>query len=423
MTRRLLLPLPAIAALAFILAPAGPVHAQAKAYPDGHGGEVMFPEGDASFADEVVHYDTGSDTPADWARDPAMALGTPDYDASRNRGYASLGCGGELILKFVDNALINIPGPDLYVFEVGPAIEPTALAISADGETWTRVGRIEGGKAEIDIAPYVDPDETFRYVRLVDLKARCGGATPGADIDAVGAIGSARRIALSGEVLFDTGKYELKSSAEAAVQEALAGTDPAHVERVTVAGHTDSVGSAEANHILSESRARAVAAHLQAALGFPVDKLETAGHGATQPVASNDSAAGRQQNRRVEITVHTAAPAADAEAATKTKILGLWRSGAKRLIELREVGGVVLGEYSYTPGRIRGSFTDETTFTGHWMKDDAARACDSERDGTRHWGTLRLDFDSPAHDSFEARWANCDEEKWSGTWPRAERVL
>ncbi|TNF73269.1 MAG: hypothetical protein EP299_08455 [Acidobacteria bacterium] len=59
----------------------------------------------------------------------------------------TLGCGGTIVLRFEDNALVDLEGPDLHVFEIGPAVEPTSLAISPDGTTWTEVGKIAGGRA------------------------------------------------------------------------------------------------------------------------------------------------------------------------------------------------------------------------------------------------------------------------------------
>lgn len=111
---------------------------------------------------------------------------------------ASLGCGGELVVQFKDNSLIDVPGPDLYVFEVGPDVEPTGLAVSQDGHTWIREGHYSGGKAEVDIAPYVNAGDAFRFVKLVDLRQACSGKTPGADIDAIGAIVMKKRTAVSG---------------------------------------------------------------------------------------------------------------------------------------------------------------------------------------------------------------------------------
>ena len=73
-------------------------------------------------------------------------------------------------MRFTDNVLVDLAGPDLYVFEVGPAIEPMRLAISQDGTTWTEVGDISGGTAAIDIAKVAKPGERYRFVRVTDLK-------------------------------------------------------------------------------------------------------------------------------------------------------------------------------------------------------------------------------------------------------------
>ena len=100
------------------------------------------------------------------------------------------GCGGVLTLRFTDNVLVDIPGFDLYVFEIGPMTEPSHVEISADGDRWIDIGNIEGGTAAIDIGPHVKAADIFRYVRLTDLKSDCDSAYPGADIDAVGAIGA-----------------------------------------------------------------------------------------------------------------------------------------------------------------------------------------------------------------------------------------
>jgi outer membrane protein OmpA-like peptidoglycan-associated protein len=72
--------------------------------------------------------------------------------------------------------------------------------------------------------------------------------------------------------------------------------------RVRIAGHTDSTGSDAYNQQLSERRAQAVASYLEGR-GVAASRISTVGYGETQPVASNDTADGRQQNRRVEIVL------------------------------------------------------------------------------------------------------------------------
>lgn len=399
------------------------VMAGPEAYPDGHGGEVMFPMGDVSFADTVDTYAGGDPSPSDRASDPEAALGVPDMAEHDNGGYVSLGCGGKLVLGFEDNELVDVAGPDLYVFEVGPDVEPTALAVSSDGETWVRVGQVSGGKAEIDLAPYVPEGARFRQVKLVDLKSGCSAReTPGADIDAVGAIGSARRISLDSAVLFNSGEYTLKPEASAAIDEVLAATGGRAAASVIVAGHTDAVGSREDNEVLSRDRARAVADYLVNEAGFSADRVTLEAHGESRPVASNETAAGRAKNRRVELTVSTprTGKAADADA---IEILGVWDARNHGILEFRRVNGELEGSYTSDGGRLIGKFTSDTVFEGFWVENDSRRACDSEKAGSDHWGPLRIEFESPERDAFVAHWRYCGEDDWRGTWRRAKRLL
>ena len=102
-------------------------------------GSVCLPQGQISFADEVVSFVAGADpATARNAVDPKSALGAPDIVA------LSLGCDGVLTLRFVNNALVDVKGPDLYVYETGRSVEPTALAISVDNKSWIDIGQIEG---------------------------------------------------------------------------------------------------------------------------------------------------------------------------------------------------------------------------------------------------------------------------------------
>jgi outer membrane protein OmpA-like peptidoglycan-associated protein len=71
---------------------------------------------------------------------------------------------------------------------------------------------------------------------------------------------------------------------------------------VRIEGHTDAVGSDTTNQVLSEQRAEAVRDALLTR-GLETGRIATVGYGELRPIASNDSAGGRQQNRRVEIVV------------------------------------------------------------------------------------------------------------------------
>jgi outer membrane protein OmpA-like peptidoglycan-associated protein len=104
------------------------------------------------------------------------------------------------------------------------------------------------------------------------------------------------------DVLFDTGKFELRPIAREKLAR-LAGIVLAHPGlNLDIEGHTDSTGSDELNQKLSDQRANSVRKYL-IEQGLPETSLIAVGFGKSMPVADNSTAAGRQQNRRVEIIV------------------------------------------------------------------------------------------------------------------------
>ena len=111
--------------IAILLASAALAQDTGQDYTDSRHHIVHFPLGDKSFADEVVAFNMGHPEPQPAnARDPHNALGIPDNNDKLHSGFVTLGCGGSLTLRFTDNALVDVDGPDLWVFEVGPAVEP-----------------------------------------------------------------------------------------------------------------------------------------------------------------------------------------------------------------------------------------------------------------------------------------------------------
>ncbi len=120
-----------------------------SAYIDSRGKRVNSPLGDLSFADEVVSFNKGIPSSAKKYCKSDQALGPPDYvnDNQEPPGYLTLGCGGTLIVRFVDTVLVDVDGPDLYVFEIGPDVEPTEISISKDGDNWITIEKASGGTA------------------------------------------------------------------------------------------------------------------------------------------------------------------------------------------------------------------------------------------------------------------------------------
>ena len=105
-----------------------------------------------------------------------------------------------------------------------------------------------------------------------------------------------------GDVLFNTNKAQLKSGGMHNVQKLAAFLNQYPQHKVLVEGHTDSTGSDSYNQELSDRRANAVRMAL-INMGISSDRVTTHGYGEAFPVGGNDTAAGRQSNRRVEIII------------------------------------------------------------------------------------------------------------------------
>lgn len=274
-----------------------------KEYNNGHGGKIKLPLGDISFADKVIRYTPGNPRPIPENSNPNDAIGVPDFNEAKVKGFVSLGTGGELVVTFTDNALVNIDGPDLYVFEVGRYVEETFLYVSKDGKKWVNVGKISGGNALIDIGDSTKPGEIFTWVKLVDAKntGRVDKMWPGADIDAIAAIGSARQVSLKSLYLFNTNEAKIKTEAKAELDKIVKELTEHPDFDLVISGHTDSTGSKKLNQKLSEDRATSIKNYLVSKIPSLKSRIKTFGYADEQPVASNTTPEGREANRRVEI--------------------------------------------------------------------------------------------------------------------------
>jgi outer membrane protein OmpA-like peptidoglycan-associated protein len=105
-----------------------------------------------------------------------------------------------------------------------------------------------------------------------------------------------------GDVLFETGRSELKPGSIAKLDQLVTFMRNYPERTVTIEGHTDNVGSDDFNKELSQRRADSVRAYL-VRQGIDTSRITTTGAGESMPVTTNNTEAGRQQNRRVEIII------------------------------------------------------------------------------------------------------------------------
>lgn len=182
-------PLSLLAAAVTALTISSGVHAMPTTYSG-----VTFPDGDISFADQVISFTPGPDVGAPHL-DSSQVLGAPDGN------HLSLGDSGSLIVRFSDNSLTTSGDatPDLHIFEVGAVVEVFNVAISQDLVNWIDLGDLSGQPTSIDIdgVAGVVAFAQYSYVRLIDVGPNQTGSPFGeADIDAIGAISSAPPVAI-----------------------------------------------------------------------------------------------------------------------------------------------------------------------------------------------------------------------------------
>ncbi|XMO85957.1 T9SS type A sorting domain-containing protein [Algibacter sp. AS12] len=164
-----------------------------------------------TFADVLIDYNPGCDN-AD--PDPEGAIGLNDFVSGDPYSYVYLGQGGSIKLGFTNNLLTNsgTEENDVYVFEIGPQVEASDLAIRpADAFTETQLinnnlpdidddgfyeigsisGSIRGFDIDAVITGYSQKTLKFNAIQITDIpNGSCSSTTPGADIDAVCALSS-----------------------------------------------------------------------------------------------------------------------------------------------------------------------------------------------------------------------------------------
>ena len=166
-----------------------------------------------------------------------------------------------------------------------------AIIGKATGKTATGaiVGAAVGGTAGAVIGRQMDK-------QAEELEEELEGAQ-------VERVGEGIQITFDSAILFEVNSYTLSNDAQANLSNLASSLLEYPNTELMIAGHTDSSGPEDYNQELSEQRADA-AATLLVREGVPASRLSIVGHGESEPVASNETNFGRQQNRRVEVAIY-----------------------------------------------------------------------------------------------------------------------
>lgn len=189
---------------------------------------------------------------------------------------------------------------------VGPPKEALAgqlfpVRIMAD----ERYVKLYLGGTRVANAPNIDLGRSRKLVVRVPGNGETGSLIGNLRIAAGGkdlydALASTGRVTAEG-IFFDTGSDRIRPESKPALEQ-IGKMLAEHPElKLLIEGHTDNVGDAKKNQTLSEQRAAAVRAYLVSNHGVAEPRVASKGFGSTRPASPNDTPAGRQQNRRVEL--------------------------------------------------------------------------------------------------------------------------
>jgi outer membrane protein OmpA-like peptidoglycan-associated protein len=199
----------------------------------------------------------------------------------------------------LDSARTELAKAETMLQEGKPAEEVTHQAYLAQRHADAGAARADGAKARDDLARA----EQDRNSILLEARTREAQSAQ-QQLQQLQAKQTSRgmTMTLGGDVLFDTGKAQLKPGADRRLDQVAMYLQENPNRKVLIEGHSDSTGNASANQDLSERRAESVAVALESR-GIASSRIQTAGRGDSAPVASNDTPQGRQQNRRVELVM------------------------------------------------------------------------------------------------------------------------
>jgi outer membrane protein OmpA-like peptidoglycan-associated protein len=151
------------------------------------------------------------------------------------------------------------------------------------------IGAVVGGAAGAVIGHQMDQ-------QAKELQQNIPGAT-------IQRVGEGIAVTFASGILFPFNSTEILPDGRTNLQQLASSLEKYPNSDILIVGHTDSVGTDAYNNDLSQRRALAAQSYLQS-LGVPATRLQATGRGESEPIQSNDTDAGRAQNRRVEIAIY-----------------------------------------------------------------------------------------------------------------------
>ena len=209
----------------------------------------------------------------------------------------------------------------LFVLMIGIALIPTGCGTPSQTAKGTGIGAGAGAAAGAILGAIIGKDAKGAAIgaaigtavgagtgavigRKMDKKAEELAALENAQIETVTDNNGLKaiKVTFASRILFPTNGTTLSSSAKSELKEFAQKMSDMTDTDITIFGHTDNTGTAEVNERISAQRAAAVESYLKSC-GIAASRMTAEGKSYNEPVASNDTAAGKAQNRRVEVFI------------------------------------------------------------------------------------------------------------------------
>jgi OOP family OmpA-OmpF porin len=190
------------------------------------------------------------------------------------------------------------PNKGAYVQDARGVIVRDPFGLCWRTSSWTPADAVPGCDVPLCVAP-----ETLQDGKCVAPAPAVVPAPPAPPaVVAPAPAPTSEKVSFAADAFFDFDKSALKPEGKAKLDELSSKIKNMNLEVVIAVGHTDSIGTDAYNQKLSMRRAEAVKAYM-VSKGIEMSRVYTEGKGEKQPIADNKTAAGRAQNRRVEIEV------------------------------------------------------------------------------------------------------------------------